>query len=355
MKRIEVMKRIVAGILVTATVLTGTLLSAVDSQAATSYEYEDKIIYTDEVKNAVTAFNKKEAPTRAGYVFGGWFEDKDGKTQITATTVAEGTTLYAKFVPAYVLSVKAQNHQKVQTNGNLRLVSGVDNEEHYQAVGFDVYFGNKDADGYKKNAEGEKVYSKIIVRKDDGKTNEYVANEVFGQQAKVFNIARITGIKSTSFKSIIYVKPYWITNDGTTVYGLGKYVNVQDGLDGVISIPINVCTAQKIAAGIVEVTYPAELTYYEEDGYRSGSRLFSKMKVNVDKDTRTIRCAGNATSEIQGDTDLYVSLRFRVAEEYKDSVTVGKTRLNFTINETQFCNWGETIIPMSDYVWDVQY
>ena len=79
------------------------------------------------------------------------------------------------------------------------------------------------------------------------------------------------------------------------------------------------------------------------------------MKVNVDKFTRTIRCAGNATSEIQGDTDLYVSLRFKVPEEYKDSVTVGKTRLNFTINETQFCNWGETIIPMSDYVWDVQY
>ncbi len=350
----QIIKRTMAAFLVVILMLAGVVILPTESRAA-DYTYEDKVIYTSDVENAVDLYNADKAPTKAGYVFGGWFADGRGTNQITTDTVAVNTTLFAKFVPAYVLSVKAQNHRNVSSTGDLRLVSSVDNETHYKAVGFDILFGNIDADGYKRRAEGRKVYSKIIVHESNGTDSEYKPQEVFGQQAGFFNIAVIRGIKTTSFKSTIYVKPYWITNDGTKVYGLGKYVCVQDGLDGIISIPINLYTAQTIAAGIVEVSYPEQLTYYETDGYKSGSRLLNEMSVNVDKEARLIRCAGNAAGDIQADTDLYVSLRFKIADAYKDTVKIGETRLNFAIKETQFCNWAEQIVSMSDYVWDVQY
>lgn len=320
-----------------------------------SYTYADKVIYTDEVKNAVTLYNSDTAPTKEGYVFGGWFADDEGKTQVMTNNVSEGTTLYAKFVPAYVLSAKAQNHQNVSTTGNIRLVSSVDNEEHYKAVGFDVYFGNKTDEGYVLNAEAKNVYTRILVNHDDGTQDEYLPKDVFGKQAAYFNIAEVHGISPASFNSIIYVKPYWITNDGTKVYGLGKYVRVKDGVDGVISIPINIRTAKKIAAGLMEIHYPENLQY---TGYTASSRLFGEMEVRNDETNHTLKCAGNIATAKNGDiaanTDLYVSLQFKVAEGEK--VTVGKDRLYFAVTDaTQFCNLKEELFDLSNDVWHVQY
>ena len=361
----NIFKKIMASSLVTVMVFAGVLVSPTDAAAAeTTYGYEDEIIYTNTIENAVDLYNKNEAPTNAGYVFGGWFSDEKGVNQVVDDIVLDGTTLYAKFVPADVLSVKAQNHQEIvkgANKGNLRIVSGVDNAEHYSKVGFDVYLANKTA--LHGELKGETVYTKITVNTtDDGgnaKKLEYEPEKVFGEQAHFFNIAEIQNVNEKNFDKTIYVRPYWITNDGTQVYGLAKYVCVQDGLDGIISIPINLYTAQAIAAGIVEVIYPEQLTYIEDDGYTSASRLLSKMAVAVNTNTRTIKCAGNvaskATGNLPANTDLYVSLRFKVADAYKDSVVIGETRLNFTIKSTQFCNWSEEFVGMTDYVWDIQY
>lgn len=323
------------------------------------YQKVDNTTFKEHIGKTAPTYNQKKDSDNTGYVFGGWYRIGENDTVGEVIKTAEGITgqVYAKFVPAYVLSVKAQNHQDVQTTGRLRLVSSVD-DDSYKQVGFDVYFGNRDEEGYKATASGEKVYRKIRVNQSDNKVLEYSANEVFGEESTYFNIAVIDGIGQSSFKSTIYVKPFWETQDGTKVYGLGKYVCVQDGLDGIISIPINLNTAKKIAVGAVEITYPEELTYLTEDGYRAANRLLSEMKVRVDSSSHTIRCVGMAESvekDLQANTDLYVSLRFKIADEYKDSVTVGKTRLNFTIKDTKFCNWDEELVDLSDDVWNIQY
>lgn len=350
----ELTKKVTIGILTIAMTLTGIGVSMIEAYAATAYDYEDAITY-ETVNDASTLYEKKEAPTKQGYVFGGWFSDAQGTTQIIDEE--NPTTLYAKFVPAYVLSVKAQNFMGVgtgSTSAKLRVVSAVDNSNHYKNVGFDIYFGNRTDDGYVKNAEQTTVYSKIKVQ-----TKTYTPEMVFGDQAEngAFNIAEIGNIKSGSFTSTIYVKPYWTTNDGTKVYGLGKYVCVQDGIDGIISIPINLSTAQQIAVGMVEVTYPTTLKYYE---CQAGSRLLSKMSIKVDETNHTIKMVGNTTSVsatggVEANSDVYASLRFKVAEGCEDDVTVGETRLNFTINKAMFCDWGETLYDLSAYAWDIQY
>ena len=359
MKMKQSVKRVLIGIFTMTILLTGIPFLGVKAQenSAIKYQKVDNDTFQTHIGKTAPTYVQKGASDNTGYVFGGWYQIGENDSVGEVIKTAEGITgqVYAKFVPAYVLSVKAQNHQKVESNGKLRLVSSVD-DNSYKKIGFDVYFGNRDEEGYKATATGEKVYRKIVVKKSDGKVLEHSPNEVFGEESTYFNVAVIENIPQSSFKSTIYAKPFWVTQDGTKVYGLGKYVCVQDGLDGVISIPINLYTAKKIAVGAVKMTYPKELVY---DGYRAANRLLNEMEVVANSKNRTIGCAGNVSNvdlgNLEANTDLYVSLRFKVADEYKDSVTVGKTRLNFTIQDTQFCTWEEEFVDLSDDVWNIQY
>ena len=357
MKIRKIAKKGMAAVLTAAMVSTVALFLGTDAAAAGTgtYEYSDEIIYTA-IADAAELYGAHKAPTKAGYVFGGWFKDDTGETQVGADEIVADETLYAKFVPAYVLSIKAQNFKGIESavKGKLRLISGVDNSKHYQKVGFDVYLANDE--NLSRNAESEKVYTKIVVNGSDGEASEYLPENVFGSQAHYFNIAEVINISRENYSKILYVRPYWITNDGTQVYGLAKYVCVQDGIYGIISIPINLCTAEKIAAGVVAVTYPETLTFV---GYQdtSTSRLFKDFDIVVDEENHKIKCVGNIADETVGDvsasTDLYASMRFKIADDV--TAEVGKTRFEFTIDSTEFCNLNEEIVNMSESVWDIQY
>lgn len=350
MKKIS--KKVLAGALVLCTVVVAAFVFPTMAS-----EYKDEIIYTSDIENAQKLYKSHTAPAKAGYVFGGWFKDGSGNTQVKSNEDVSDITLYAKFVPAYVLSVKAQNHQGIingDSKGTIRLISGVDDNSHYTKVGFDVYFSN-DVNQY-GFAEGRKVYSEIHVNKNDGNTDKYFPTEVFGSQAHYFNIVEIKNVASSKYSRVMYTRPYWETLDGTKVYGLAKYVSIQDGLDGIISIPVNLYTAKKIAAGLVELTYPKTLTYI---GYQDSnmSRLFTEFEVNADKENRTIACVGNvadaAIGDLQASSDIYVSLRFKIADGV--NAEVGKTRFAFDVTNTEFCNWKQEVIDFTDYVWDIQF
>ena len=88
MRMNNIFKKIMASSLVTVMVFAGVLVSPTDAAAAeTTYGYEDEIIYTNTIENAVYLYNDKEAPTKAGYVFGGWFSDENGVNQVEAISV----------------------------------------------------------------------------------------------------------------------------------------------------------------------------------------------------------------------------------------------------------------------------
>lgn len=358
MKIRRIAQKGMAAVLTVAIVSAVGLLLGMDAAAAGTgtYGYPDEIIYTSDITNAAELYQAQKAPTKAGYVFGGWFKDDTGETQVGADENVADETLYAKFVPAYVLSIKAQNFKGIETadKGKLRLISGVDNSKHYQKVGFDVYLANDE--NLSREAESEKVYTKVIVNGSDAKASEYFPENVFGNEAHYFNIAEVINISQANYSNILYVRPYWITNDGTKVCGLAKYVCVQDGIDGIISIPINLCTEEKIAAGVVAVTYPETLEFV---GYQntSTSRLFKEFKLAVDEANHKIRCAGNiadiAAGDLTASTDLYVSLRFKIADG--TTAEVGKTRFEFAIDSTDFVNLEEKVVNMSENVWDIKY
>ena len=162
------------------------------------------------------------APTRAGYVFAGWYEDAAFTTPI-AQSVTEGPA-YAKFVDAQVLAVKWQlsaqtNAQSAETK--IRLVTTVDTL-NFRKVGFRVDFG-----GIRQLDLTSKEVYRHVMGFQSGETT-YYEPDVFSPESQYFMTAIISGVKNTHFDTNFTVVPYWVTLDGTTVDGLTKIFKVSD-------------------------------------------------------------------------------------------------------------------------------
>lgn len=343
-------KKLTAGVLATGMISAGILVVPKQADAAI---VEDKVIYEEgyDIKTYWNAENPK-APVKAGYVFGGWYSAKEENAFLTKEQAAQATTAYAKFVPAQVLSVKAQNMADTTADTPttyVRVISSLDSK-NYSKVGFDIYLANS-VKLYKNNdtqakepLETDKIYDGILVGKNK---QEKRAVEIFGGVSKYVSVWQLTGIANAHFQKIIYVRPYWITMDGTKVEGLAKYVHIEDDYNNYISVPVNLLNkdvAAQVAAGAVNVTYgDATLTLKEVEAGRMLPEMAAIQSAN------TIKMVGNALTpgEYNGNETLYANIRFK-----KPSADV-----EFEMEIGQFCTWGEDDVANMDKTekWDVKY
>ena len=242
----------------------------------------------------------KEEKVVENYIFGGWFKAIDfnhdnwkeaRENSIKSTEEIKGLdTVYAKFVPAYVLSMKAQNDtEKVDANGKgsttMRIVSSVDSLEYYR-VGFTIYVNNRDDQC--EEPITKYVYETMSVgTKENGDYVEYTPKQVFGKASQYFIAWNYRNIPTAGYNKVIYVQPYWITYDGTKVIGLSKYLRVEDGRNGYINIPINLRSEEEgIAAAYMSLDYSDIAENYELLDVTKG-RVFHE--VQYDKNGNKIR------------------------------------------------------------------
>ena len=362
---VSIVKKLTASVLAVGMIVTGIVVYPTQADAAV---VADEVIYiqsddeqTYEIKDYWNADEEKRtAPVKEGYVFGGWFETADESRPLTeeALKVEVPDSAYAKFVPAQVLSVKAQNEDGVteqtiaamreKNNKNeaipdedkfyVRVMSSLDSE-NYTKVGFDIYLNNTKK---LENTETEKIYTGVMVK---GKPQ--YAQDIYGGASRYLMTWRLTEIDwADNVKLIIYVRPYWVTTDGTTVKGLGKYVHIEDEYLEYINVPVNLLGGEQVAAGAIDVTYDApeqlQLVAFEK------GRMFEKM--NYIHTGNTVKMVGNTNKQMgtyddKGET-IYANLRF----EKPASNTV------FSIlNEAnKFCDWDENFVDVKK-VWDTKY
>ena len=294
-------KKVAAGFLAAAVIIAGVAIIPVQDVKAATEGTDVPTGGVTYVSMAVTA----ETPTKAGYLFGGWYQD-DADDAYYSSKPTVGTSAYAKFVPAYVLSVKAQNFygRGSAATTTTRLVSSVDSDD-YTKVGFEVI---KQGETVDIGTNVSKVYENLKVKTGENSSDSCKADKVFGNGAKYFAVLQLNNIPSDVWEQNTYVRPYWVTPDGTKVTGLPKYVRVDDGYEGFISVAVNLKTAEDIAAGVVNVSY--DNTKLEFDSYYAG-KVFEEMEV-ADKGT-SVKCVGNVEN-IQDNAkadDMYISLRKR--------------------------------------------
>ena len=350
-------KKATVGVLTVAMLLTILSFVSVTAEAADEITVGE-IVYSDayNMSDYWIQQGSKVAPTKAGYVFGGWYA-KTGDNTFEAVTVLNDEA-YAKFVPEYVLSVKAQNEagtvasDDVTTEGSedytsIRIISSVDCKD-YQYVGFSVLLNNKIVltDNEGNALETTRVYTGLEVT---GESTPRTPQQLFGAASNFISVWRIDDIVDANDTKIINVRPYWITPDGTKVEGLAKYVHVEDGYNGYISVPINLITREQIAAGMLELSCnDSNFEFYDfEEG-----RLFDEMKIK--ETTNGLKVVGNSTT-VNDDThanNIYGSVRFK---KVSGDFVAGKGEfLTFSVTGAQFCDWNEDFVDINE-TWSIKY
>lgn len=337
------------------------------------YSYDD----FDAEKDGVPTYSNEDCPN--GYLFGGWFTSEDEKTfnAMTSTEKAQKTSgvAYAKFVPAYVMGIKVQNQagttkdMSADAKTSLKVVSSIDTS-NYDSVGFEMKVITLNADGTLKNQatiEDKKglknAYKKFSVYANPTDTQpvgSYSANDLFGNEAGFFTTWGVTEITTGDFDTIICIRPSWVTIDGTTVYGLTKYVRVNDGFlyeteaEGYyryVNVPVNVRNTETgLAAGVLSVAYDS--SKMELDSFEGG-RVFEEMAYA--KKTASIKMVGNVTdvSKNSVEDDIYANLRFKLSCTKNDEFTTF-TDLSFEVTDEDFCNNEEKQYTGYD-VWEIKY
>lgn len=162
-------------------------------------------------------------------VFGGWYIDSGFTKPLgSSTKVADA---YAKWVDADVLSVKAQvsanlldSNTSNDSTASLRFVTTVDSLA-YKRVGFVFTIGDTPM-----TIASRVVYTELYAVGAFGGSITYAPWEEFSPQSAYFKAFTFKEIPKEDYDMEISVKPYWITMDGTYVYGESTVKTVNMGL-----------------------------------------------------------------------------------------------------------------------------
>ncbi len=182
------------------------------------------------------------APTTVedGYVFAGWYKEETCKTPLEEGGAAD--VAYAKFVDADVLTVKAQvKNEKLEGDGeptfqlpldktDIRFVTTVDTLR-YKNVGFKIVIKSTTTMTTERTDTTNEVSRKIYAIGnfgDDKYFEEYTPAEKFSSQSQFFKTFTIWDVKAANYNTPIEVTPYWITLDGTYVYGTTVTKTISD-------------------------------------------------------------------------------------------------------------------------------
>ncbi len=234
-KRIRMI--IMALLICVCVIIPAVSLNAADESGSNSSDACVVVEYADleEVKDYLAG--KNTYPTKEGYLFAGWYttndipkDDAEALKYAVRNSVPNEGPVYALFVPASVLDVKAQlssellNKEAFQSagKGSIRFVTTV-NSLLYQKVGFEVSYVN--SKGAKKSAtsSSNKVYDKLYAV--GSITDEYMENGTeylpteFSAASKFFKACNLKNVPASDFGVPITVKPFWVTLDGSKVYG----------------------------------------------------------------------------------------------------------------------------------------
>lgn len=359
-------KKLTIGLLALGLFITGTCIAPKQVDAA--MDVKDTVIYQPYTKEEIQGYwteTTKTAPVEEGYVFGGWFQESTEGTKgveqsgdkyyapLTEDELKNGipNSAYAKFVPAQVLSIKAQNEADIDANDektHVRIISSVDSD-NYKKVGFEIYRANTSP---LLNKDGKPVLETtyLYTGLKEGENVKTVA-DVFGGESEYLFVWQMNNVGNSNFNKIIYTRPYWVTKDGTTVRGLAKYVHIEDEYEGYISVPVNISRTSNVAAGTVDMSYAG----YEDLGkniiFEKG-RIFPEMEFHHDTANKTIKMVG-----VEEDFNTYKNTEETIYANIRFKKPSTEATLNFEMNLGMFCNWEKTALTNGTEVkaWDIKY
>jgi len=232
------------------------------------------------IKNQDGYYIIPKAKTTGEWIFAGWYTDANCTVALQENkTNGEG---YAKYVSADVMSVKYQLSKETTATSPstlLRCISSVDTL-NYSAVGFELVTSN-DAKYMERGTVGTRIQA---------------ANNPCTYGPKVVDIeseyfySAVEEIANADFNKGFLVKPYWVTIDGTKVYGVSRYITVNESINkNIIHIPVKMDaeTANATSSVTVNESTATKVTYDADGGYAHYQLAVSNLP-SVTKYTITV-------------------------------------------------------------------
>ena len=209
------------------------------------------------------------------YLFAGWYTDQACTEPLAESVVASdgknvpSGTYYAKYVPKEILSVKCQLRADINidsTDTVLRCVSSVDSL-NYKSVGL-ILVTPEDEE---LSMESRQVNTRIRGNRDHEDMGGYTYSPKAVDTSSEYFFSATHPIVKDDFNKGFLIKPYWVTTDGTRVYGVSRYVTVTEGINhDVVHIPVKMdaklaeSAAFEVNDGTKDIT--ASYVAYDSDG-----------------------------------------------------------------------------------------
>ena len=194
-------------------------------------------------------------------------------------TDEDDSKAYAKFVDAEVLSVKAQvrldkvtdasgrvmGYQLPEGSTDMRFVTTVDST-NYRQVGFEITAKASDGTDRTITVGSQYVYGKLYavgkVGTEDATPLPYTPAEEFSPLSKWFKTFTVKNIPVAKYDEEFKVRPYWITLDGTTVYGEQQTKTVNEGMPRTVdTIPQIAATSYETEDVVIADIIPTRMGY----------------------------------------------------------------------------------------------
>lgn len=268
-----------------------------------------------------------EIPSMDGYLFGGWYKQKcetfeDECANVLSTVVIpDGGVIFAKFVPKAVLGVQAQvsagDLAEITDDASLRFVTSVDSLV-YKEVGFDIEYV-KDGITTPIHCNSKQVYDQLLATDGSGKIDtSFVPSQMFNKESEYFKTCTITKISAKYCDLVLKVTPYWITVDGTPVYGETVSKTLSQGMTRLSDIYVS-SEGNDGASG----TQTAPIKTLSHAMYRAGSKANIIVMDDIEAQKTATVTSGksitvtnkeNSSATVSRGKGLAASWMFNVAE-----------------------------------------
>ena len=272
--------------------------------------------YTSEEFAAYRQADGYTAPSYKNYFFAGWYTSErcalEDAVSADAVTIESGE-VYAKFVPRYVLSTKAQISANLINGdlgddavGSIRFCTTVDTLQ-YSQVGFDISY-MKGSTNVAKTFASNQVYKELNAIGDIT-----YQPTLFCNISQYFKACTIKNIGEDYYDVEFTVTPFWKTLDGTVVKGDTVVKTVNQGRSLVTVSTVYVSDNGTDQAGYGTVARPYRTLNYAIDAVADGGTVCITDSCTIDNENAweahgkkvTIRgMQENAASVLYGAAEL---------------------------------------------------
>lgn len=174
--------------------------------------------------------------TKKGYTFAGWYEDEECTVPLTETKANIVKGAFAKYVSDKILSIKGQistrdydfttSTGEIKQGRSMKFITSVDSLK-YREVGFKFIKHTSEGDKQAVVSSGN-VCTKIFAIGTNTPV-KYTPQSSFCKESTYFKTYTLTNMPTSDYGVEITAIPYWVTVDGTTVYGMQATKSIDEG------------------------------------------------------------------------------------------------------------------------------